>query len=186
MQNLDFADQEITASNLLTLLVEIGAIHFGFFEGGAPVKADFGIVPSHPQVLARLGQLIAQTMHGQGTTHLLPMPEVIPHATAAGLHADIPLVYPAGGHILGAYDFSVPTTLLTAVLGTAAAEEKIILSAQKDGLHVEQIIALMRMPGGTGLSLGAPLHVLFTWDMISNIAPTDTLRTYVQTWAEHP
>jgi orotate phosphoribosyltransferase len=141
-------------SDLVRDLVRIGAIQFGQFEMKdrpgefAPVAIRLGLLPSYPSVLRALAQELAPLVKIDGLTHLLAAPSAVPLGVAVSLAADMPLVYPTSGDsdgIEGAYDYSVPTVLLTNVLSDGSAERALIKRVKSVGLEVRAVVAVIAL-----------------------------------------
>jgi orotate phosphoribosyltransferase len=129
-------------------LLRIGAIQFGQFEtqpgSFAPVSVKLKLIPSYPWVLAVLAKDLDPLVRFEGLTHLLPMPGIVPIGTAVSLAAALPLVYPdETGTIEGAYDFNVPTILLTGIYSDGGAEQAMIKKARPLGLDVKAIVTII-------------------------------------------
>jgi len=120
-------------------------------------------------------------------THLLPMPSAVPVGVAVSLAADLPLVYPAAGDprtIEGAYDFNVPTILLTDVLTDGAAESALIKQAKPLGLDVKAVVAILSIDIGLSSIDGLPIHVWRGLRKLLVEIPTLTpsMRLAVENW----
>src|SRR5205823_1781643 len=127
-----------------------------------PISIHLRLLPSYPSTLRALAQEIAPMVQIDGLTHLLPMPSAVPVGVAVSLAADLPLVYPAAGNpqtIEGAYDFNVPTILLTDVLTDGAAESALIKQARPLGLDVKAVVAILSIDIGLSSLDGLPIYV---------------------------
>ncbi len=178
-------------SEIVQALIRIGAIQFGQFETQpgifAPVSIHLGLLPSYPSILRALAAELAPLARIEGLTHLLPTPSAVPIGVGVSLAADIPLVYlaPDGG-IEGAYDFSVPTALLTDVLSDGTAERELIKRARPLGLDVKAVVAVL------GISPAAKAEALdglspVAWRYLEDLLPeistlTPSMRSNVQEW----
>jgi orotate phosphoribosyltransferase len=179
-------------SDLVQALARIGAIQFGQFEAEPgifdPVSIHLRLLPSYPSTLRALAEEIAPMVRIDGLTHLLPTPSALPVGVAISLTTDLPLVYPAAGDpqtIDGAYDFNVPTILLTDVLTDGAAESALIKRARPLGLDVKAIVAILSIDT-TGLHSvdGLPIRVWRQLDqlLVEITPPTPSMRSAVHDW----
>ncbi len=150
-------------TSLIHALTRIGAIQFGQFETRpgvfAPVAIRLALLPSYPAILRDLAGEIAPLVKIAGLSHLLTKPAATPIGVAVSLAADLPLVYPAPGDphtIEGAYDFNVPTVLLTDVLTDGATEQALIGRVKGLGLDVKAVVAVLDLglrPGAVGAAI---------------------------------
>jgi orotate phosphoribosyltransferase len=177
--------------DVVQALVRIGAIQFGQFETEpgvfAPLAIRLSLLPSYPAILRALSAEIAPLVRIGDLTHLLPTPSAVPLGVAVSLAAEMPLVYPSttGGHAVeGAYDFNVPTVLLTDLLTDGAAERSLITRVRPLGLDVKAVVAVLdlgREPDRVG---ALPLIV---WRRVANIVSematlTPSMRAVVLDW----
>lgn len=179
-------------SSLLAQIIEIGALQFGQFEtqpgNFAPFTLFLELIPSYPKVLRHLSELLTPLVQFDGISHLLPMPACVPLGTAVSLATELPLVYPSGTvpqHIEGAYDYHVPTLLLTDIFIDGAAEGSLIQQARRDGLHVESLVAVFALGRGENLLTGQgqiPFKALFTQEDVLRAAPSPLMRQAVIEW----
>jgi uridine monophosphate synthetase len=130
-------------------LLRIGAIQFGRFEARPgifqPLRINLRLLPSYPDVLGMLADALVPLVRVDGLTHLLAMPAAVPLGVAVSLKTGIPLVYPPADDpqfIEGAFDYNVPTVLLTDVLNGGSAESAMIARARKQGLDVGAVVAV--------------------------------------------
>lgn len=134
---------------LVRQCLRIGAVQFGRFEvrgqpgAFAPLSINLRLLPSYADLLRDLAAEIAPLTSIAGLTHLLTMPATTPLGVLTCALSAHTLVYPLDGQIEGAYDFSVPTLLLTDVLTDGMAERALIKQAQRDGLDIEAILAVV-------------------------------------------
>lgn len=180
------------SASLLAEIIEIGALQFGQFETQpgdfAPFALFLELIPSYPKVLRYLAEILTPLVKIDGISRILPMPACVPLGTAVSLAAELPLVYPSGTvpqHIEGAYDYHVPTLLLTGVLMDGTAEEALIQRARRDGLHVESLVAVFALGRGVNLFTGQgqiPFKALFTQEDVLRAAPTPLMRQAVIEW----
>ncbi len=185
-------------NDLIRSLTHIGTIQFGRFETRSGVFAPgvfhFSLLPSYPAILQALAEELAPLVHIDGLTHLLTTPAATPIGVAVSLAARIPLVYPAPGNIQvieGAYDFNVPTVLLTDVFGGGEPERaasSLITRVRPLGLDVKALVTVLDI-GASGASSGdLPLVV---WHSLRDILPeipnlTPSMRAAVVDWLADP
>lgn len=174
-------------------LVRIGAIQFGQFETEpgvfAPLAIRLSLLPSYPAILRVLSAEIAPLVSIGGLTHLLAMPAAVPLGVAVSLAAEMPLVYPSitGGHTVeGAYDYNVPTALLTDLLTDGAAERSLITRVRPLGLDVKVVVAVLDLGHAPDRVGTLPLIV---WRRVANIVSemttlTPAMRTVVLDWLQ--
>jgi uridine monophosphate synthetase len=178
-------------SNLVRSLVTIGAVQFGQFEQQpgvfAPLAINLRILPSYPAILKALAEEIAPLVRIDGLTHLLTMPAAVPISVAVSLATAMPLAYPAAGdprQIEGAYDFNVPTVLLTDILGSGADEQAMIDHVRGLGLDVKAVIAVIDL--GICTRSERPFPAI-AWRKIDELLPemptfTPSMRVVVRDW----
>ena len=145
----------MTPAPILHALLRIGAIQFGQFESAPgrfqPAHINLRLLPSYPATLRALADALAplaRATRQRGLTHLLAMPAATPIGVALALAADMPLAYPAPADLAtleGAFDYNVPTLLLTDVLTDGDAEMSMVQHARRQGLHVEGVLSVFRL-----------------------------------------
>ncbi len=167
--------------DVVQALAHIGAIQFGQFETEpgvfAPLAIHLGLLPSYPGTLRALAAEIAPLVRISGLTHLLTTPAAVALGVAVSLAAEVPLVYPSavdGQTIEGAYDFNVPTVLLTDVLADGAMERDLIARVRPLGLDVKAVVAVLDL--GNQPDRVGPLP-LIVWQHVANIVPLITTVT---------
>lgn len=139
----------MSALAIIQQLAQIGAVTFGQFrvrESFVPFACHLALIPSYPDVWNALADEIAGLVRAAGMRYVLPTPAAIPLGAVAALRAGLPLAFPTDGlhgHIEGAFNFNVPTVLLTDCLTDGAAEEALIRNAGRQGLDVEAVIAVI-------------------------------------------
>lgn len=178
-------------------LLRIGVVRFGHFEDSGkarPIALDLGLLPSYPATLRRIAGALAPLVEVESLTHLLTTPAATPIGVALGLHTGLPVIYPAPGDpasLEGAYDYDVPTILLTDVLADGAAETRLIAHARKQGLDVEALVAVIDL-GWCAEVAGArrilkPIALLHAPDLLSlseTISPS--MRAALANWLHVP
>jgi orotate phosphoribosyltransferase len=178
-------------ASLIQALARIGAIQFGQFETRpgvfAPVAIRLALLPSYPAILRDLAGEIVPLVKIARLTHLLTKPAATPIGVAVSLAADMPLVYPAPGDpqtIEGAYDFNVPTVLLTDVFTDGATEQALAGRVKGLGLDVKAVVTVLDLriqPGAVG---NLPVTA---WSRLADILPdigtlTPSMRATVRDW----
>ncbi|MCC7206471.1 MAG: hypothetical protein IT323_04150, partial [Anaerolineae bacterium] len=132
-------------------LLHLGAVQFGQFEVPSqpgvfePVRIHLPLLASYPETLAALARALAPLARLDGTSHLLAMSDALPVAFALSLESGLPLVYAAGDdpdRLEGAFDYHVPTLLITGVLGQGDDETAMIRRVHRHGLDVEGLLAV--------------------------------------------
>lgn len=132
-------------------LVHIGAVQFGQFANPAqpgdfePVRIHLPLLASYPDTLAALARALIPLARLDGASHLLAMPGALPVAFALSLESGLPLVYPATDNpdrFEGAFDYNVPTLLITDVLAQGRDEAAMIQHVHRHGLDVKGLLAV--------------------------------------------
>lgn len=179
--------------SLIERLAHIGIVQFGQFATAngsfAPFRLDWRLLPSYPLLLADLSTELLPLVKQAGMSHLLPMPAVLPLGTALSLRAETPLVFVSPDdpeHIEGAYDYNVPTLLLTDNLTDGAAESALIRRVRRHGLHVEAVLAVLDWQIGALLPEGV---TLCAWQRLqafmaaaAAVNGTSAIHTAAQAW----
>ncbi|HRE48223.1 MAG TPA: hypothetical protein PLD47_10900 [Aggregatilineales bacterium] len=179
---------------LAASLRDVGVIQYGRFATPQgvfqPVQITLGYLPSYPSLLVRLAHALADGLPAEGVTRLLPMPLCLPLGVVIAIHRDLPMVYPNPENLTqieGAYDYNVPTVLLSGVLTDGAAETALIQQVRRDGLEVRAVSAVFRL----GRPLGIPgaegditPRALFTPEDIIAATPTERMGSAVRAWLE--
>jgi orotate phosphoribosyltransferase len=144
-------NSESRAHEVEAALLHIGAVQFGQFENPAqpgnfePVRIHLPLLASYPETLAALALALVPLARLDGASHLLAMPGALPIAFALSLESGLPLVYPAAGdpdRLEGAFDYNVPTLLITDVLAQGRDEAAMIRHVHRHGLDVEGLLAV--------------------------------------------
>jgi len=182
--------------NNLQQLVHIGAVQFGQFEikGHAgsfqPLKIDVRLLASYPEVLRALAAEFAPLVRINGLTHLLAMPSMVVIGVAVSLHTGLPLVYPAGDDLEGAFDYNVPTVLLTDVLAddapTLEKTQRMIVHARKQGLDVEAIASVFDFRAPHSGAFSIPVRSAYRLDAVLRLSPSPSMQNAVQAWLTQP
>ena len=177
-------------TELLTSLIRVGVIQFGQFSVPerpntyAPITFNLGLLASYPALLGSLAAEIAPLVQINGLTHMLALPSVIPLATAITLRTGQPLLYPAPADpdfIEGAYDYNVPTVLLTGVLTDGFAERALIKRVKSPGLHVQAIVSMIDLHAGGTIAELDPIGWQTGADIVTTIQ-NPVLRATVENW----
>jgi len=176
-------------ADLVASLVRIGAIQFGRFERQPgvfePIALNLRLLPSYPATLRALAAELAPLAHVAGLPHLLTTPAAVPLGVALSLATTMPMVYPAAGDshtIEGAYDYYVPTVLLTDVLADGSMERALIKRVKGMGLEVKAVVAVLDL-GIEGRTVGDVS--VAAWQRIPDLLPgltTPLMQTAVQAW----
>ncbi|MCE7946230.1 MAG: hypothetical protein DYG88_02250 [Chloroflexi bacterium CFX4] len=179
--------------SLIAHLAHIGVVQFGQFatpKGSfVPFRLDWRLLPSYPPLLAALTAELLPLAKQASMSHLLPMPAALPLGTALSLQAEMPLVFVAPDdpeHVEGAYDYNVPTLLLTDNLTDGAAESALIRRVRRHGLHVEAVLAVLDwqigalLPEGVTLCAWQPLEAFITASAAVNGTPA--IHAAAQAW----
>jgi orotate phosphoribosyltransferase len=177
-------------NDLVASLVRIGAIQFGRFERQPgvfePIALNLRLLPSYPATLRALAAELAPLVQIAGLTHLLTTSAAVPLGVALSLTTEMPMVYPAAGDshtIEGAYDYYVPTVLLTDVLTDGAAERALIKRVKGMGLEVKAVVAVLDL-GIEGRGVDVPVTA---WQRIPDLLPgltTPLMQTAVREWLD--
>lgn len=194
-------------TDLLEQCFGVGIIQFGEFERRDskgqfdPILFAPTLLPSYAVLLRRIAKQMAAMLiaaEAQGvmpaTTHLLAMPNVIPLATALAMALERPLMVPSAEHsgeIDGAYDFNVPTLLVTDLWATGAPEQALIKRAKPEGLHTLGIFSLLSLPtqaAPTQAMPSSPQLSLFALSQVLEVAQAHgrisaTWQQAVEHWA---
>jgi len=180
----------MTMDSTLAQFIHIGVIQFGQFavvdRPGvfAPIAFNLGLLASYPSILRAAAVAIAPLTQIDGLTHLLATSTVIPLGTAISQVTGLPLLYPSAldpDFIEGAYDYDVPTVLLTGVLTDGFAERALIRRTKSAGLDVKAIVTVFDLYNNVDVDGVA----LLRWRSIRNILPaitTPSLRETVERW----
>ncbi len=178
-------------TNVLIDLHRLGVVQFGRFEvtgqAGAfqPIKLDIGLLGSYPETLQALASILAPLALMDGLSHLLAMPAAIVVGVATSLRTGKPLVYPAGDDLEGAYDYNVPTLLLTDILENRDERlHKMIRHARVQGLHVEAIASVFDVRIGQPQTFEGvkAVRALYTLEDILPLAGSERLQRAVWDW----
>ncbi|MBN1202569.1 MAG: hypothetical protein JXJ20_12015 [Anaerolineae bacterium] len=154
-------------NTLIRALAANGLIQFGRFEqpDGSiwPVSIKLIWLPSYPALLRDVAAALAPLLDGVGADRVLTTGDAIPVGVALSLHSDLPMVYPYGEvrdytaafAIEGAYDVGHPTLLLSDVLIDAPQADAITALAQRVGLDVRHVLAVIDLEQGAREALDA-------------------------------
>lgn len=182
----------MSVADLTRTLSQIGAIQFGQFESAAgtfqPLAINLRLLPSYPLTLHAVAQEIAPLVQIAGLTHLLTTPAATPIGVAASLITGLPLVYPAADDprtIEGAYNYAVPTVLLTDVMTDGKLEQTMIAQVRSLGLYVQAVVVVIdldiRCPE-TLLDIPVNVWMPISALLAANTMLTASMRAAVQDW----
>jgi uridine monophosphate synthetase len=172
----------VTDSGALGALVhrlhEIGAVRFGRFtlKSGiaSPFYIDLRVVISHPDVLARIGNLMAELVRPCRPDRIAGIPYAgLPLAVATSLAGGFPLVYPrreekAYGtkrRIEGAFEAGEQVVVIDDIITDGASKFEAIEPLEAAGLVVRDLVILIdREQGGAErlAAKGYALHAVLT------------------------
>ena len=178
----DRVDRPVTDAGALGELVhrlhEIGAVRFGRFtlKSGtvSPFYIDLRVVISYPEVLARIGALMAELVRPCRADRIAGIPYAgLPLAVATSLAGGFPLVYPrreekAYGtrrRIEGAFEAGEQVVVIDDIITDGASKFEAIEPLEAAGLVVRDLVILIdREQGGAErlAAKGYALHAVLT------------------------
>jgi len=164
--------------DLVQRLHQIGAVRFGRFtlKSGidSPFYVDLRVVISHPDVLSRIGQLMADLVRPCRPDRIAGIPYAgLPLAVATSLAGGFPLVYPrreekAYGtrrRIEGAFEPGEQVVVIDDIITDGASKFEAIEPLEAAGLVVRDLVILIdREQGGAErlAAKGYALHAVLT------------------------
>jgi uridine monophosphate synthetase len=192
--------------DLVRRLHEIGGVCFGEFvlKSGmtSPFYVDLRVVISHPEVLARVGRLMAAEVARCRADRIAGIPYAgLPLAVAASLAAGVPLVYPrreekAYGtrrRIEGTFHAGERVVVIDDIVTDGASKLEAIEPLEAAGLVVEDLVVLVDREqcgrerlAAKGYRLHAVLTISQCFDALAaaglvDPAVLDRARTFVRT-----
>jgi hypothetical protein len=140
--------------SIIEKLYDVGLIQFGYFEQKYPYQILLNMLPSYPQLLQELAQIMSESVLKMGCDRMTCQREMIPIATVVSLISHIPLVYEydnkgtASHDLIGAYDVGHPTVWLTEI---PRVDDKFVKRCDGVGLMIQQQLSVYAISAKNGV-----------------------------------
>lgn len=140
------------ADELTRLLLETGLVQFGRFSNAfesTPFRFSLEMLPAYPDVARVLIARAKTLLSAVHVNRLLCTADALPFGVGLSLETDIPLVYSRGSKdapvydLVGAYDIGHPALMLTNVLGDFEPVAQLMAGAQRVGLEIHTVLAII-------------------------------------------
>jgi orotate phosphoribosyltransferase len=149
-------------TELCRQLVETGLLQFGrFWRDGEimPFRLSLDYLPAYPELMQDIADASSAIVARiAGVERLVASPEALPFGMALSLQTGISLVYSRGRSedaafdLVGAYNIGHKALLLVNVWENGAEVSALIASAQRVGLEIGTLLALVDIGIGINLS----------------------------------
>lgn len=154
---------------LTRLFMETGLVQFGRFPDGndtCPFRLNLDYLPAYPDVLRLVVQAAQQQLEGLPMQRLVATAEAVPLGVALSLASDVSLVYSRGStreavyDLAGAYNIGHAAVLVTNMLDDPLVLHRFITAAQRVGLEIHTLLALLDLETGAAIPDVSVLSIL--------------------------